>query len=442
MEKFKIMIADDDPTVITYLSDILLEQGYDVVREDNGNDAVDTLFKEEFHLVIIDVAMPGMSGYAICKQLRENSQTKGLPVILLAVDVDSSSRIEAWRSGANIILNKPINKAEILLIVENFITQNYYPEYFLSNIKGFGGKIESFPVVDLLQFMEMGGKTGCIKLKSVLKTAVVYFDSGTIVHAESGRLKGSNAIYHIISWEEGLFTYAPNAQPEEVTIRETLSHLLLEGVRLMDEESRDNVAVDELTNALLKVGMAEDAERRIESISQKVTKEKKKIFEILVIDMWSEERKNILNFIIDGFVDYLGKEVGITKKHSAISSFARIDISPEVSLEIVVSSGKKKFNLLWQVFLEQANALILMIDPRLEDTKDDVDELTKRLKPIQDKLPVVVLSPVGEKAGILKLEKPKWFAVPEYYMVNIEEVLKYIFDYTESQFVEQVEMKR
>ncbi len=441
-EEYRILIVDDDPTVITYLGDIFHEEGYDVIKEDKGNDALQSLLNESFHIAIIDVGMPDISGFSICKRIRNNQKTKGLPIILLSIEDDSSNRMEAWKSGANFFVNKPINKMEIVQIVENLINQKYEPMTLLDSFLGFGGRIESYAVVDLLQFMELGTKTGSIELLGLGKSAVVFFEMGTIVHAEAGRLKGSNAIYHIVSWQEGVFVYTPDAKPKEVTVRESLSHLLLEGVRLMDEEARDNVAVNELTDALLQVGTGEHADKRIEKISKKISRDEIKIFEILIIDMWSDDRKAILSFFIDSIVDFLGKEITVSKKHSAISSFARMDVTSKVSVEIVVSSGKRKFSLLWQVFLEQANALVLLVDPRIQESKRDGHELCKRLKELDGNVPIIVVSPVGEAVSGLEISSPKWFAVPEYYMVEIQKVIKYIFDFTESKIIEEVELRR
>lgn len=445
--KYKILIADDDPSIVRKLGDIFLENDYIVVKVDNGKDALEKISSEFFHIAIIDIGMPDIDGLIICKEIRNKEDMKGIPIILISAGNHLGNRLNSYKAGADIFIKKPIIKEEILIIAKNLIKQKYNIEIALSIFDGYAGKIQSFPVVDILQFIELGLKTGAIELKNKGKSAIVFFDNGTIIHAESGRLKGSNAIYHIISWQEGFFVFTPDGKPKEITVRETLSHLLMEGIRLIDEERRDNIEVTELTNALLNI------ERKTEYSEKKITKKieelvkhfsnsNKKTFEILIIDMWIDDRKLLLDFFINGLKKYINRVVPISKKHSSISSFARVNISNNITIELVVSSGKRKFNLLWQVFLEQTNALILFIDPRNENKKKDGIELCNKINIIKSNIPSCVISPVGMNVSDIKLNSLKWFAVPEYDMVKVDQILKYIFDYTKEDLINEAELRR
>ncbi|MBN2363034.1 response regulator [candidate division WOR-3 bacterium] len=442
--KIRIMLAEDDPHMMKVMGDAFDGRKYDVVREENGSEALNRLLEEDFHVAVLDDQMPGTGGINICKRLREENRKKSLPIILLTATTDPAERIDGYRSGADACLSKPVNNQEMVGIIENLCRQRYDSEFILSNMKGFGGTVSSFPVVDLLQFMEMGAKTGSLEIKSFEKSAVVYFDKGVIVHSESGRLRGSNAIYHIISWQDGTFVYSPDKMPAEVTVRENLSHLLLEGIRLMDEEARDNTAVKELTQALLQVETSTESKvlKKMEDLSKKIALGEKRIFEILVIDIWKDSRKEMLDFFISSILKYIGRDVQVSKKDSAISSFAKLDVMKDFSIDIVVSSGKRKFNLLWQVFLEQANALVVFVDPTNEEARNDGIEIARRFNSYRSQIPCVIISPVGQKAAGLPFENPKWFAVPEYNLINLEEIFQFMFDFTQEHFLDEIEMRR
>ncbi|MBN1150929.1 response regulator [candidate division WOR-3 bacterium] len=442
--KIRIIIAEDDPHLMKVMSDVFDNRKYEIIREENGSEALTRLLKEDFHAAILDDQMPGTKGRNICKRLRAEQKRRSIPIVLLTATTNPAERIEGYKLGADVCLSKPTNEQELLSIVENLCSQRYDSEFMLNSIDGFGGKIESFPVVDLLQFMEMGAKTGSLELRSSEKNASVFFEKGIIVHSESGRLRGSNAIYHIIGWQEGTFVYSPDKLPTEKTIRENLSHLLLEGIRLMDEEARDNTAVKELTQALLQVETTQESKvlKKMEDLSKKIALGEKRIFEILVIDLWKDGRKEMLDFFIENILKYIGRDLPVSKKDSAISSFAKLDVMKDFSIDIVVSSGKRKFNLLWQVFLEQANALVVFIDPTDEESRNDGIEIARRFNSYRSQIPCTIVSPVGQRAAGLPFENPKWFAVPEYNLVNLEEIFQFIFDFTQEHFLDEIEMRR
>jgi len=77
--KKKILAVDDDATALGALRQILAQKGYDVSTAPNGHDALDMLAAAAFDLVILDVSMPGMSGYDVCRQIRQQPKTQDLP---------------------------------------------------------------------------------------------------------------------------------------------------------------------------------------------------------------------------------------------------------------------------------------------------------------------------------------------------------------------------
>ena len=79
----KIMVVDDLPTNIKLLRDLLVVNGYEVVTASSGVEALQLIEKERPELVLLDVMMPGMSGYQVCQRIRENRETAFIPVVMV-----------------------------------------------------------------------------------------------------------------------------------------------------------------------------------------------------------------------------------------------------------------------------------------------------------------------------------------------------------------------
>lgn len=115
----KIMVVDDDPDVIYVLENILSRYGCEVVGVTDSKKCVETVKKEMPDLIFLDVMMPDVNGWEICKKLKEDPATSGIFVSMLTVrreDEDIKKSFEY--AGANKHLCKPINLTEIKGVVE------------------------------------------------------------------------------------------------------------------------------------------------------------------------------------------------------------------------------------------------------------------------------------------------------------------------------------
>ena len=104
----KILIVDDDADNRMYLGDALTSKDYVTVTADSGPMALQTIQEEQPDLVLLDVMMPGMTGYEVCQRLREDPVTTLLPVVLVT-GVSPAERVKGIEAGADDFLTKPIN---------------------------------------------------------------------------------------------------------------------------------------------------------------------------------------------------------------------------------------------------------------------------------------------------------------------------------------------
>ena len=109
-----ILVVDDSPTERFFLTDLLKRSGYDVLTAENGDDALAKIRLERPSLVVMDVVMPGSSGFQITRALNRDPETQSIPVILCTSKSTETDRIWGLRQGARDYVTKPVD-AEILL---------------------------------------------------------------------------------------------------------------------------------------------------------------------------------------------------------------------------------------------------------------------------------------------------------------------------------------
>jgi class 3 adenylate cyclase/CheY-like chemotaxis protein len=122
----KILVVDDIRTNIDLLDAVLTPRGYHVVSAADGNEALVVVARERPDLVLLDVHMPGMDGYAVCRALRADPETQFLPVVMVTATAESE-KIKAIEAGAEDFIPKPFDKAELLARVKSLLRiKNYH----------------------------------------------------------------------------------------------------------------------------------------------------------------------------------------------------------------------------------------------------------------------------------------------------------------------------
>ena len=139
----KVLIVDDEPVNRKVLENHLSLAGYQVIQASNGMEALDILKEEkDVDLLILDIMMPKMSGYEVCKHLRKLFLPSELPVVMLTAKNRISNLVEGFEVGANDYLTKPFSKEELLTRIRTHLrlhrihqaTGNFVPYEFLRSI--------------------------------------------------------------------------------------------------------------------------------------------------------------------------------------------------------------------------------------------------------------------------------------------------------------------
>jgi len=121
----RILVVDDIPENVRLLEAVLAPQGYDILTAVDGSSALGVVESEQPDLVLLDVVMPELDGYAVCTRLRENEATAVLPVIMVTSSV-GEEKIRAIEAGADDFIPKPFNHHELLTRVRSLLRIKRY----------------------------------------------------------------------------------------------------------------------------------------------------------------------------------------------------------------------------------------------------------------------------------------------------------------------------
>ncbi|MFC2091432.1 PleD family two-component system response regulator [Elusimicrobiota bacterium] len=110
-----ILVVDDNPTIIKMLESILEHQDYEVKCVETGEEGLELLQDKLYDLIIIDVVLPGLSGWDLCKILQESDRTKNVPIIVLTgKKIEADDEIKSFKLGAIDYMTKPFNTGVLL----------------------------------------------------------------------------------------------------------------------------------------------------------------------------------------------------------------------------------------------------------------------------------------------------------------------------------------
>ncbi len=123
MAEGRLMIVEDDNDISNMLRIYFQSQNYDVVVAQRGEDALEMCRQQLPHIIVLDIMLPDMDGYDVCRNLRSNLRTSHIPIIFLTQKDERSDKIRGLELGADDYITKPFDLEELKLRVKNAMTR-------------------------------------------------------------------------------------------------------------------------------------------------------------------------------------------------------------------------------------------------------------------------------------------------------------------------------
>jgi putative two-component system response regulator len=242
----KVLIADDEVDYLTLMKLKLANQGFDVDATDNGKEALDLIKGDNYDLAILDAVMSDKTGIEVLREMKEDGEVEDVPVIFLSGMDEVESKVEALHLGAEDYLLKPVDMMELAARARNIIRRDNRRKKKETGFinPGVIGDLKNLSLPDIVQTLHLGLKTALVTLKNNEEAAKIFFENGRIKHCEFADARGEAAFYALLKWETGDFVIEHGIKTKEQTVMMDEMQMLMEGLRRLDEEKREEAFVD------------------------------------------------------------------------------------------------------------------------------------------------------------------------------------------------------
>lgn len=119
--EYTILIVDDSPVVVEAVRDALDKDGYNVLTAGDGIEGLDMIKQNHVDLILLDIDMPRMNGYQLCKLIKRDDKFKNIPVVMLTAKSADTDRMWGVKAGTDEYLTKPFNYAKVKEIMGRFL---------------------------------------------------------------------------------------------------------------------------------------------------------------------------------------------------------------------------------------------------------------------------------------------------------------------------------
>ncbi|KAB2823191.1 MAG: response regulator, partial [Candidatus Dadabacteria bacterium] len=125
----KILIVDDEATNLRLMSSIIRNHGYAFDTARNGVEAIEKTKEFQPDLIFLDIMMPEMDGYEVCRRLKEDPATQHIPVVMVTALSDRDERLKGLEAGANDFMTKPFNSIELMVRAKNLLRVKAFEDF-------------------------------------------------------------------------------------------------------------------------------------------------------------------------------------------------------------------------------------------------------------------------------------------------------------------------
>jgi CheY-like chemotaxis protein len=261
----KILLIDSNVYFAKRLSDALKKEGFEVLSSTQPAFALTTLEYDAPAAVVCATNMREMGALEIAKIIHADPKNATLPIIALG-DGSQRALMEAFQAGCEDYIDRQRPPAVIATHIRNIViskAEGFQPTQMLAQADtSLSGSLSHHDLPGVLQMLGHAHQTGALHINAGATDALLFFDAGSITHAECGSLFGDEAVIHIIKScveGSGVYKFVYGATSQQHTVLRSSTDLMLDAMRAYDESSRDSSDQDSAPLGALGPDSASDA---------------------------------------------------------------------------------------------------------------------------------------------------------------------------------------
>ena len=243
--KLTVLIVEPQKQFRRLLKMRLSNEGLTVLESTNCEKAMGQLLKRAPNVVLVALDADVNAGFQLLQEMQQDENLRRIPLAFLAQRSDRVLKLRALRLGVDDFLCKTDDMEQLVARVENILLRQALRDEGGSARprRGISGSLDSLDLADMIQTLSIGMKTACLSLTSEQKSGKIWFENGTPRHAETTSREGEKAFYEMVSWSKGEFVIEHGVKTKRVSLKQDAMYLLMEGLRLMDEQNDPAKAV-------------------------------------------------------------------------------------------------------------------------------------------------------------------------------------------------------
>ncbi|OHB24922.1 MAG: hypothetical protein A2X84_04050 [Desulfuromonadaceae bacterium GWC2_58_13] len=214
------------------LADLLLQHGLEVNLCRDGAQALElslTLFPD---MMVLDTEIPLLPATRLAQILLSNPRTERIAFFYIGRE---GEEVDGFRRHKDCFVPRPFNPEQLLVAVLGHFSRLEKTEQVGRQEKEIRGDLNQISVTDLVQVLGVNRKDGVLSLSSVAGRGTIFMREGSVINARIGRVDGDKAFFRLLDWDEGTFWFSPGPVDVEVRINVPVDHLVIDGLRQLDE---------------------------------------------------------------------------------------------------------------------------------------------------------------------------------------------------------------
>ena len=242
-----VLVVDPDGVSRRFVELALTSSGGYKVESVRGADgAFEVLATSLVEVILAETRLEDADGLGLFNRLQQQARLRGIPVIFISADSRVATKVTLLKAGAADYMVKPVDPLELATRVGLHVSRRRTERHaYLSRTDALAGSFAALPLPDLVNILHYSQASGVVSVEAEAGAARLVFERGRLLHASFGNLDGRDAFYQLLRERRGYFEYEIGTQVPDVTrqlIDESITSLLMEGSRLMDEAHQDGNA--------------------------------------------------------------------------------------------------------------------------------------------------------------------------------------------------------